>query len=496
MSMLRSIRARTLVLVLGLLSVSMTLISYKSYRDANHEIEELFDAQLAQTARLLQGMLGVGQSALVRQRLQASLDAAFAGQHAQLMADLALAEGAGHPYESKLAFQVLDAQGEVLLQSASAPADLLRRTIVEFHQHSGTTHSHVADEALSALGSAFAGYHSVPLGDYHWRVFVLHDAGEQKWIMVAERSDVRGELVGLIARRMLLPDLLGLPILALLVWMAVGWGLAPLAQMASFIKSRDADNLAPLLLAPLPQELEPIVAALNRLLQQVAQLLAREQRFLADAAHVLRTPLAVLRIHAQNAQQAPDPEDRAKALQQLEHGVERATRVVTQLLTLARLEPAAVQLAMAPLDLAALAREELAELTPLALDHQQELEFEAEGSDFQLQADGPSLGTLLQNLLGNALQYTPAGGRIRVLLQGQPEALLLRVQDSGPGVPAELREKLFERFFRQGMGQGAGLGLSIVRRVVELHSGEIELLDSPLGGLDVLVRLPRHGYRG
>src|SRR3990167_6731165 len=116
MSMLRSIRARTLVLVLGLLSVSMSLISYKSYRDANHEIEELFDAQLAQTARLLQGMLGVGQSALVRQRLQASLDAAFAGQHAQLMADLALAEGAGHPYESKLAFQVLDGQGEVLLQ--------------------------------------------------------------------------------------------------------------------------------------------------------------------------------------------------------------------------------------------------------------------------------------------------------------------------------------------------------------------------------------------
>ena len=150
---------------------------------------------------------------------------------------------------------------------------------------------------------------------------------------------------------------------------------------------------------------------------------------------------------------------------------------------------------MASLDLAALAREELAELTPLALDHQQELEFEAEGSDFQLLADGPSLGTLLQNLLGNALQYTPAGGRIRVLLQGQSDALLLRVQDSGPGVPAELREKLFERFFRQGMGQGAGLGLSIVRRVVELHSGEIELLDSPLGGLEVLVRLPRHGYR-
>lgn len=482
MSMLRSIRARTLVLVLGLLSVSMTLISYKSYRDANHEIEELFDAQLAQTARLLQGMLGLDRSLAARQRLQASLDAAFAGQRQ------ALVDGAprsGHPYESKLAFQVLDAQGQSLLQSASAPVALLSQLRQQLAESQGT----------EVLPERLAGYHDVALGAYHWRTFMLHDPDNQHWILVGEREDVRGELVGLIARRMLLPDLLGLPILALLVWMAVGWGLAPLAQMASFIKSRDADNLAPLLLAPLPQELEPIVAALNRLLQQVAQLLAREQRFLADAAHELRTPLAVLRIHAQNAQQAPDPEDRAKALQQLEHGVERATRVVTQLLTLARLEPAAVQLAMAPLDLAALAREELAELTPLALDHQQELEFEAEGSDFQLQADGPSLGTLLQNLLGNALQYTPAGGRIRVLLQGQPEALLLRVQDSGPGVPAELREKLFERFFRQGMGQGAGLGLSIVRRVVELHSGEIELLDSPLGGLEVLVRLPRHGYR-
>ena len=483
MSMLRSIRARTLVLVLGLLSVSMTLISYKSYRDANHEIEELFDAQLAQTARLLQGMLGLDRSLAARQRLQASLDAAFAGQRQALVGG---APRSGHPYESKLAFQVLDAQGQSLLQSASAPVALLSQLRQQLAESQGT----------EVLPERLAGYHDVALGAYHWRTFMLHDPGNQHWILVGEREDVRGELVGLIARRMLLPDLLGLPILALLVWVAVGWGLAPLAQMASFIKSRDADNLAPLLLAPLPQELEPIVAALNRLLQQVAQLLAREQRFLADAAHELRTPLAVLRIHAQNAQQAPDPEDRAKALQQLEHGVERATRVVTQLLTLARLEPAAVQLAMAPLDLAALAREELAELTPLALDHQQELEFEAEGSDFQLQADGPSLGTLLQNLLGNALQYTPAGGRIRVLLQGQPEALLLRVQDSGPGVPAELREKLFERFFRQGMGQGAGLGLSIVRRVVELHSGEIELLDSPLGGLDVLVRLPRHGYRG
>ncbi|WP_332825675.1 ATP-binding protein, partial [Ramlibacter sp.] len=306
--------------------------------------------------------------------------------------------------------------------------------------------------------------------------------------------DVRGELVEKIALRSLLPDLLGLPLLALLVWLAVGWGLRPLQRMAELIKARAPDNLAPLMLSPLPVELEPMSAALNRLLLQVKQLLEQEKRFIADAAHELRTPLAVLRIHAQNAQDARDPADRDEALRQLGGGVERATRVVTQLLTLARLDPNVVQLAMAELDLLGYLRNELAELTPLALARQQELTLEAaEPGDYRLLADSPSLGTLLQNLVGNALQYSPSGGRIQVLLEARADELLLRIQDSGPGVPAEQRERLFERFYRLGEGQGAGLGLSIVQRVVELHRGRIELGDSPLGGLEVCVHLPRLG---
>jgi two-component system sensor histidine kinase QseC len=158
---------------------------------------------------------------------------------------------------------------------------------------------------------------------------------------------------------------------------------------------------------------------------------------------------------------------------------------------LARLEPAAVQLSMAKLDFAALLRQELAELVPLALEREQELELHTEGDNFTLLADAPSLGTLVQNLLGNALQYTPNDGHVHVCIEAQPAALLLRVQDSGPGVSVELRSKLFARFFRQGMGQGAGLGLSIVQRVVELHGGSIELRDSPFAGLEVLVSLPR-----
>jgi two-component system sensor histidine kinase QseC len=285
----------------------------------------------------------------------------------------------------------------------------------------------------------------------------------------------------------------------------------------------------------------------------VTALLERERRFLAYAAHELRTPLAVLRIHAQNALQAPDPDDRDGALRQLEAGIDRATRVVAQLLTLARLEPDAGGRHLAPVDLLALARQELAELTPLALEHDQELALEVEGegeaaeagdpgdqpepaaigetddkadagemgdlrkvgavakerhdggaggrnargtggarpADFGLVADAPALGILLQNLVSNAVQHTPPGGRIRVVLEGDAEAVVLRVQDSGPGVAPELRGKVFERFFRAGGGSGAGLGLSIVARIVELHHGTITLGDSPLGGLEVWVRLPR-----
>jgi two-component system sensor histidine kinase QseC len=235
-----------------------------------------------------------------------------------------------------------------------------------------------------------------------------------------------------------------------------------------------------------------MVAALNRLLQQLNTLLEREKRFLADAAHELRTPLAVLRIHAQNALDAPDPADRTEALRQMLHGVDRATRLVAQLLTLARLEPNAAQLKLQQVDLQAFVRNELAELIPLALERDQDLMLNTdEMGDYRLQADATSLGVLLQNLVGNAIQYTPLHGRITVQLKDARDMVEVQVHDSGPGVPAAMRDKLFERFFREGSGTGAGLGLSIVQRIVELHRGSIALEDSPLGGLGVRVRLPR-----
>ena len=537
---MRSIRSRTLLLVLGLLAVALSAISYVSYRDARHEIEELFDAELAQQARLLAGMIPADMAPAARLALQQALDEAVVGSAMASEDDEAHPQG--HEYESKLGFVVLDDRGDSLLRSASAPVGALERLLAAR-----------PGAAPGRLDAALAGFHTVAMDEGTWRLFVLRDARDHQWIVVGERQDVRGDLVGKITLRSVLPDLVGLPLVGLLVWLAIGWGLRPLRRMVRRLKQRDPDKLTPLEVGDLPQELEPMVASLNRLLLQVTALLERERRFLAYAAHELRTPLAVLRIHAQNALQAPDPADRDDALRQLEAGIDRATRVVAQLLTLARLEPDAGARHMAPVDLLALARQELAELTPLALEHDQELALEVEGegeaaeagdpgdqpepaaigetddkadagemgdlrkvgavakerhdggaggrnargtggarpADFGLVADAPALGILLQNLVSNAVQHTPAAGRIRVLLEADAEAVVLRVQDSGPGVPPELRGKVFERFFRAGGGSGAGLGLSIVARIVELHHGTITLGDSPFGGLEVWVRLPR-----
>ncbi|WP_417792516.1 ATP-binding protein [Stutzerimonas xanthomarina] len=466
----RSIRNRTLVLVLGILLLSLSLISWRSYRDARHEIEELFDAQLAQSARLVQGLVMHDMEPSSRQALQSALDAAVNARRDQGVP--------GHDYETKLGFQVYAADGSSLLQSAGAPNGALQEL--------------AKPDSASPFSGLSGGYHDVQLDGHVWRLFLLQDREDDLWILLSERDDVRGELVGKIARRSLLPDLIGLPLLALLIWLAVGWGLRPLAHMAQLLKTRAPDNLAPLLLAPLPQELEPVAASLNRLLQQVNQLVEREKRFIADAAHELRTPLAVLRIHAQNAQQAGSEADRDEALRQLVTGVDRTTRVVTQLLTLARLEPSAQQLRLAPLDIRRLTRDTLAELTPLAIARKQELTLDVdEHSDCSLTGDAASLATLLQNLVGNALAYTPTGGRIEVQLRSTAENLFLEVADSGPGIAPELRAQLFERFVRLGDGQGAGLGLSIVARIAELHGATVELLDSALGGLRAVVRIPR-----
>lgn len=450
---MKSIRKRILVRVLGLLLVSTLIMGWASHHDATHEVEELFDAQLGQSARVLIGLLGASQGQIPTEQLaQALLETN--GGHPKL----------GHRYESKLAFQVRNAEGRVIARSFNVPP----LTAADWQP----------------------GFADLQQAQHQWRSYVLESPDSGLAVWVGERSDVRGELVDKIVRGTLVPDLLGIPLLVLLVWFAIGSGLKPLDALARLIRLREPNSLQPIVLSDLPQELEPVQAALNRMLEQLQQLLAREQRFIADAAHELRTPLAVLKIHAENAMQADDPAEREQALRHLGQGVERATRLISQMLILARLADDQ-QRQRVPVALLQSCRDAVAELLPLALRRDQELELISDsGLPEQVAMEPGSLGMLLQNLVGNAIQHTPDGGRILISLQQQADQLLLRVEDSGSGVAPADRERLLERFHTQGNSQGAGLGLSIVQRIVERHQGSLLLGDSPLGGLLVQASFP------
>ncbi|WP_282338817.1 sensor histidine kinase [Pseudomonas sp. PS02288] len=452
-----SLRHRTLWLVLALLILGTLTITLYNFHDSSHEITEIYDAQLAQSARLLQGIVQMPLPDEQRQQLYEAFNTALsqAGRHK-----------VGHPYEGKMAFQVWDLQGKSLVRSASAP---------------------VFDEVPGAPGFA-----EVSIQGVGWHGFLLPDEKRGLRIWVGERDDVRQDLVDRIVRHTLIPNLIGLVLLAVLVWQAVGWGLRPLQNMAQVIRGRHAESLEPLLLTPLPRELEPMQAALNRLLSQVGHLLQRERRFIGDAAHEMRTPLAILRIHVQNALEAQDDETREQALRFLLGGVDRLTRVVNQLLTMARVEPETARQGWQPVNIESEVRKTLAELTPLLLDKGLELSLEVAAGRYETRSDAQAIGIALQNLVTNAANFSPAGGEVTVqLAEAGGDRFVLSVRDRGPGIDEAKIERLFERFYSRDNPNGAGLGLSIVEMIAKRLGGSIALENHPQGGLLASLSIPR-----
>lgn len=449
-----SLRQRTLWRVMLLLLLGTGLLALYNYHDSRREINEVYDAHLAQNARLLQGVMSMPVQEGSREVLYQAFNQALskAGRHQ-----------VGHPYESKLAFQVWQEGAGLLVHTPSAPA---------------------------MPPPTSAGFYDFTSAGEQWRGFVL-PVPEKHWVIwVGERDDVRYDLIDRIVRHTLLPFLLGSLALALLVWVAIGWGLGPLQNMANVIRGRHADSLEPLQLVPLPSELEPMQAAINRLLAQIKDLLRREHRFIADAAHEMRTPLAVLRLHAQNALAASNDSERQKALGFLMGGVDRLTRVVNQLLTLARVEPRLGQRATTRVDLAEVVADTLAELTPWILDRGLEPSLEIDEGDHHLVIDAGALGIALQNLVSNAVEHSPPAGRIIVSLKRLDNAFELVVEDEGPGIDEASLSRVFERFYSRNTTNGAGLGLSIVATIIDRLGGQVRLENRPHKGLAATLRLP------
>ena len=323
-------------------------------------------------------------------------------------------------------------------------------------------------------------------------------------VQVAETLDKRAQLTTEIARGVMLSQFAILPLAVLLVWFALLRGFRPLNELQRRIRQRASDDLSPIDERLAPEEVSPLVGAINDLLARLDRSIAAQKHFLADAAHQLKTPLAGLRTQAELAQRELDAGGDAKSvkrsLHQIARSSQRAAHMVNQLLSMARAEDSELARRMHPFNLAALALETVRDFVPRAMEAGIDLGYEGPeaGNDGTTRLTGQPVlvRELIRNLVDNALQYTPRGGTVTVRLLADPfgQVAVLQVEDSGPGIPEAERELVFQPFYR-ALGtevDGSGLGLAIVREIAERHDASVSIESthprSPMPGTRVSVR--------
>ena len=335
---------------------------------------------------------------------------------------------------------------------------------------------------------AAEGFSEVHAGGTTFRVFTVRTHSQT--IQVAQDIATRGEMAGALAWRTVVPTLFMAPLLLLAVWWVVSRSLAPVARVRTQVAARQAQDLSPVSAADLPDEIRPLVLELNLLLARVKTAFDAQEHFVADAAHELRSPLAALKLQLQSLQRAADPEARDVAVTRLAAGIERATRLIEQLLLMARQEAGAM--ALTPVMLADVARVALADALPVARARPIDLGM-VHADDAWIAGQGEALRVLAGNLIDNAVKYAPDGGRVDLEVLARADGVHLVVEDSGHGIPPEDIARVFDRFYRVAGSQttGSGLGLAIVKAIAERHGATVSLDKSArLGGLKVDVCFP------
>ncbi|MBK1649185.1 ATP-binding protein [Rhabdochromatium marinum] len=434
---MNSIRHRLLLSLLVVWATTWIAVAVISVNRSNHEVGELMDAQLAQTAHVLRQITRAGNLPDVVSASQAL-------------------SPIGHAYESMISFQLW--RGATLISNFGAAPD-------------------------EPLGHA-PGFSNHNIADTRWRVFGLPTGEADEMLYVGQSYAIRQELIEYLTLHALSPILWSLPLSVLLIWLAVTEGLRPLRRLRSQITHRSAEQLDPIEMRSIPVEIRPLTVALNGLMTRLDRALSAERHFAADASHELRTPFAAIRTHAQIAQRSQDPQERNQALAQLICGIDRASHLISQLLIFSRLHQRVSDGEATNCSLVTVAAQVVEDKSPVAQARKIALTLTTPPGEDALADIPPSpLAILIGNLLDNAIKYTPMGGQVRVMVMARREHLLLHVQDSGPGIPAANRARVFDRFYRP-VGQsepGAGLGLSIVQRICDLYAADIELLDADTG---------------
>lgn len=435
---MNSIRRRLLVGLLGALIITGFVAAAGVYLKARDEANALFDYQLKQIALVL------------RDHAATALAVAGADQDS---------EG------QEVVIQIWDDKGLHL-----------------YHSH----------PEIPPLPQAPLGLTTMTTSHGAWRVFNF--LGYQGHIIQVAQplSGRRQAMATSMAARTLLPWLATMPFLGGMIWWLVGRDLKPLIEVARAVRQRHPTALEPLPTAGLPQEIQPIVVALNDLLQRLATALATQRAFIADAAHTLRTPLTAVHLQTQMVARATADVERQQTVASLQRGVERATHLVHQLLTLARLEPEAAQPPQTRVALNPLLHIVIADHVLLAAEKRIDLGL-VRDDPACLMGDADSLRILFDNLLENAIHYTPEGGTVDVQITSTPDTIQVEVIDTGPGIPPAERARVFDRFYRrEGTdAPGSGLGLAIVKTIAERHRLQITLRDRDHGpGLVVCLTFP------
>ncbi|MDH5325447.1 MAG: ATP-binding protein [Gammaproteobacteria bacterium] len=451
-----SIKKRLLVSLLSLMAVACSLTLVKNYFDTQYEIEELFDAQLAQAARVL---LELSAHELHE---QLAFSARRDGEDSEISEPIAVQV---HKYQQEIDFQIWVNNNLLAVRTENAPRQRFTQLDNQFE-----------DKIL---------------GNQPWRVYSVSNESNTIRVQVGQHYDERHVLANNISTRLIASFSLMLPLLALLITFSVDRAMIPLNNIAKDLKQRHYDNFEPISLKKIPAEAQPMIQAINTLFNRLQVAFGNIIQFTANAAHELRTPLAALKVHAQNAKRAQCEQTRNEALDEVVEGVDKATSLVEQLLTLSRLDPETQIKKSETTNLHKVVEEQLANLAPLALKKDIELslynELQIEGS--QIQGREGLIKILVTNLVQNAIRYTPRNGCVDVQIDSHFGHTMLRVSDSGPGIAPVEREQVFKRFYRirGSTEQGTGLGLSMVKRIVELHNVQIVLDKSIYGGLQVDV---------
>jgi signal transduction histidine kinase len=429
-----SIRARLLMALLAVVIVISLLAGLLTYRRVLAETSTLFDYQLRQMALSLRSQIPMAP------RLELPPDQA----------------------DSDFVIQIWDLYG---------------------------TRVYFSRPGLPLINATALGYADVRVAGGSWRTYGLQTLDGV--IQIAQPLRVRAAFARGAALRVVIPLLLLLPLLGAAIFGVVGNGLRPLRRVATEVQRRDVHSLTPLATERLPQEVAPLIDALNRLLLRLHAAFQAQRAFVADAAHELRSPLTAVRLQLQLLDRAPDEAARREARANLGAAVDRAIHLVEQLLTLARSEPREEAGEWSAIPLEQATADGIADANALAVARRIDLGLEAEPA--AVQGDRDALRVLVRNLVDNAVRYTPEGGQVRVSTRQQTSGATLEVVDTGPGIPSSDRERAFDRFYRRSNAPegGSGLGLAIVKAIADRHGAQIRLDDAPGGGLKVTVAFPR-----